>query len=289
MRSVVSREELRALLDRWRDERRSIALVPTMGNLHEGHLQLVRAAREAADRVVASIYVNPTQFGAGEDFERYPRTEHADQERLAGAGCDLAFLPDAATMYPFGLERATRLRAAPDLANILEGASRPGHFDGVVTVVARLFNLVSPDLAVFGEKDYQQWLVIRRLVDDLGYPLRLVCVPTVRDGAGLALSSRNRYLEPAQLDAARAINAVLRAAAERAARAGADLGRVEQAAANDLEQAGLRVDYLAVRRDGDLHEPAPQDPELRVLAAAFCGSTRLIDNYPFTRVCIPEE
>jgi pantoate--beta-alanine ligase len=249
-----------------------------MGNLHDGHLALVAAAREHADRVVTSIYVNPTQFGDGEDFERYPRTLEEDQSLLEVAGCDLLFIPDDRVVYPHGLEDTTRLSAAPSLANILEGACRPGHFDGVVTVVARLFSLVAPDVAVFGEKDYQQLLVIRRLVEDLGYPLKIVSVATVRGVHGLALSSRNRFLGDAELGPAEQLNTVLSAAAGHVVLAPEDWQTAEKEARQLLEQQGLRVDYVAVRRSLDLAVPKAGDRELRVLAAVWSGSTRLIDN-----------
>jgi pantoate--beta-alanine ligase len=283
MRQAHTREQLWALLRSWRRAGLSTALVPTMGNLHEGHLALVAAAREQADRVITSIYVNPAQFGEGEDFERYPRTLETDQRQLEDAACDLVFTPTDQTMYPGGLGDSTRVRAAPSLANILEGAHRPGHFDGVVTVVARLFNLVTPDVAVFGEKDYQQLLVIQRLVLDLGYPVRIAAVATVRGPAGLALSSRNRYLDENQRTAAQQLNAVLQGAASQVADASTHLPEVERAAHAKLEQAGLRVDYVAVRRARDLAKPSADDPDLRILAAVWSGATRLIDN----RACRP--
>jgi pantoate--beta-alanine ligase len=279
MRQTQTREQLWAVIRNWRRAGYRIALVPTMGNLHDGHLALVAAARENADRVVTSIYVNPTQFSVGEDFERYPRTLEADQTLLEASGCDLLFIPEDQTVYPHGLSDATRLTAAPSLANTLEGACRPGHFDGVVTVVARLFSLVAPDVAVFGEKDYQQLLVIRRLVEDLGYPLQIVPVATVRGPHGLALSSRNRFLGDAQRAAAEQLNSVLSAAADRVALAPADWSAAEQDARQLLEQRGLRVDYVAVRRAADLAAPKAGDRELRVLAAVWSGSTRLIDNH----------
>ena len=279
MRQAQTREQLWAVIRNWRRAGFRIALVPTMGNLHEGHLALVAEAREHADRVVTSIYVNPTQFGDGEDFERYPRTLEEDQVLLEAAGCDLLFMPDDQTVYPYGLSDATRLTAAPSLANMLEGACRPGHFDGVVTVVARLFSLVAPDVAVFGEKDYQQLLVIRRLAEDLGYPLEIVPVATVRGARGLALSSRNRYLDDAQRAAAEQLNSVLSAAAGRVAVSPADWPAAEHEARELLEQGGLRVDYVAVRRASDLAAPEAGDRELRVLAAAWSGTTRLIDNH----------
>jgi len=278
MRQAQTRDQLWAVVRNWRRAGLKIALVPTMGNLHEGHLALVAAAREQADRVITSIYVNPAQFGASEDFTRYPRTLDEDQQQLEAARCDLVFVPADRTIYPRGLGDSTRLQAAPSLANILEGASRPGHFDGVVTVVARLFNLVGPDLAVFGEKDWQQLQVVRRMVEDLGYPLQIVPVATVRGPRGLALSSRNRYLDEAQRAAAEHLNAVLQGVAQRVGAAPGERLAAEQEARDRLEQHGLRVDYVAVRRAEDLAEPEARDRDLRVLAAVWSGATRLIDN-----------
>jgi pantoate--beta-alanine ligase len=278
MQQVETREQLWAVVRNWRRSGLKTALVPTMGNLHEGHLALVAAAREQADRVITSIYVNPAQFGKGEDFGHYPRTPEEDIRQLAAARCGLVFTPGDQAIYPRGLGDSTHLRAAPSLANILEGASRPGHFDGVVTVVARLFNLVGPDVAVFGEKDWQQLLVIRRMVEDLGYPLRIVPVATVRAPGGLALSSRNRYLDESQRFAAGQLNAVLSWAAERVATASGERLAVAREAAEQLERLGLRVDYVTVLRAEDLAEPEPGDRDLRVLAAVWCGNTRLIDN-----------
>ena len=278
MKQAQTRAQLWAVLRDWRRSGSRIALVPTMGNLHEGHLALVAAAREQADRVVASIYVNPTQFGENEDYSRYPRTPDEDRQALQAAHCDLLFAPGDRTMYPGGLADSTRLRAPQTLSSILEGSARPGHFDGVVTVVARLFNLVGPDLAVFGEKDYQQLLVIQRLVEDMGYPLRVVAVPTVRGPRGLALSSRNRYLESSQRGSAEHLNAILHGTAERVIGSPSSWQEAEQEARKLLEQLGMRVDYVAVRRAVDLARPLPADRELRVLAAAWCGGTRLIDN-----------
>lgn len=275
-----TRAELWSATRPWRLAGERIALVPTMGNLHAGHLALTTAARRHADRVVCSIYVNPTQFGAGEDFHRYPRTIAADLDGLASTGCDLVFLPDEATMYPGGLADATRLLAPPSLAGLLEGAFRPGHFDGVVTVVARLFNLCRPDVAVFGEKDYQQLLIIGRLVEDLGYPIDIVPVATVREAGALALSSRNRYLDDAGRRAAVLLSEVLRDIATRAAADEAPHAELERAGCDRLEQRGFRVDYVAVRRGADLGEGRRGERGLRVLAAAWLGETRLIDNWP---------
>lgn len=282
MRLAGNRGQLRPILQVWRKAGRSVALVPTMGNLHAGHLALVEAARREADRVVCSIYVNPTQFGPGEDYRRYPRTFESDRARLEEAGCDLLFHPDDESMYPGGQEDTTRLCAAPSLANVLEGACRPGHFDGVVTVVARLFSLVGPDVAVFGEKDYQQLLVIGRMADDLGFPLRIVPVATVRAPDGLALSSRNGYLDERRRAMAAGLSRALEDTVARLQAGGTGVTEAERAAWRLLETQGFRVDYVSVRRAADLAPPAPGDRNLRVLAAAWCGDTRLIDNRPLT-------
>lgn len=278
MQAVDTRHALREVLSRWRRSGERIALVPTMGNLHEGHLSLVRAGRRYAGRVVSSIYVNPSQFGEGEDFEAYPRTLEADLAKLEAEGCDLAFTPASGQVYPFGLERAVMLRAAPDLAGRLEGRFRPGHFAGVVSVVARLFAIVQPDVAVFGEKDFQQLLVIRRMVDDLGFNIEVAGEKTVRTGSGLALSSRNAYLDAEQTRAAGTLNRVLAETVRRLQSSDESIVHLEASAIRSLEAAGLRVDYVAVRRAEDLAPPGEEDRDLRVLAAARCGRTRLIDN-----------
>lgn len=278
MQQAIDREQVRSVLGGWRRQGLKIALVPTMGNLHAGHLALVGAARKKADRVIASIYVNPTQFGAGEDYGNYPRTLDADREALEASGCDLLFAPDHATVYPAGIENAVRIIASPDLASPLEGQFRPGHFDGVLTVVARLFNLVSPDLAVFGEKDYQQLLVIRRMVQDLSFDIRVIAAPIVRECNGLAMSSRNNYLETAQKETASHFHAVLEEVVEQVIDEAASWRRAEKDAVARLEQLGFKIDYVSVRRSKDLEKPSGDDGNLRVLGAVWCGSTRLIDN-----------
>ena len=279
MQQVSGREELWSVTRRWKREGRVTALVPTMGNLHAGHMALVEAAGKVADRIITSIYVNPAQFGAGEDFGRYPRTLQEDLEKLEAAGCDLVFTPGDTTMYPFPEGEAVVVAAARDLAGVLEGAHRPGHFNGVTTVVARLFNLVSPDIAVFGEKDYQQLLIIRRLVDDVGYPVRILPVATVREQGGLAMSSRNQYLDPVQRNAAVVLNHALRETAAAWVN-GVTLHEAEKCGIAILEAAGFEVDYVAVRKAANLAVPAPGESGLRVLAAARLGQTRLIDNLP---------
>jgi len=280
IQKAETRGDLRTRVSEWKRAGQSVALVPTMGNLHPGHLALVRAARVHAERVIASIYVNPTQFGEGEDFDRYPRTLESDLEQLDSQGCDLAFVPDSDQLYPFGIDRAVLLSASPDLAQRLEGRFRPGHFDGVVSVVSRLFAVVAPDVAVFGEKDYQQLLIIRRMAEDLGFDIEIVGMKTVRAESGLALSSRNAYLDPEQLTAAGMLNQALEQTARRAQSREDDLGVIEADACAELEQAGLRVEYVVIRRAQDLARPGPDDRELRVLAATWSGQTRLIDNFP---------
>jgi len=251
-----------------------VALVPTMGALHEGHASLVRHAGELADSVVVSIFVNPLQFAAGEDLDRYPRTLEADLELCAEAGADVVFAPSVDEVYPGGEPQVT---VAPGpLGSVLEGAVRPTHFRGVLTVVAKLFGLVRPDIAVFGEKDYQQLVLIQRMVSDLCMPVEVISAPTIRENGGLARSSRNRYLSDEQPDAALVLNQALRAAADNAG-GGIDAAR---AAALDVlaAQPEITVDYLEFR-SSDLGEVQPRTAA-RALIAARVGSTRLIDNSP---------
>lgn len=270
---------LRAQVARWKREGLRVGFVPTMGNLHAGHFSLVRLARSRADRVVASVFVNPTQFGPTEDFSRYPRTPEQDAAGLAEAGCDLLWLPSVDAMYPYGPPGAVRMRV-PGVTEVLEGAHRPGHFDGVATVVARLFNQVQPDVAAFGRKDYQQLAVIRRLVRDLAFPVELLAGETVREADGLAMSSRNQYLDAAQRAVAPQIHRTLLAMRD-AVLGGTALAQVEHDAAARLRGHGFEVDYAVVRRD-DLGEASdPATGALVALIAARIGSTRLIDNLEF--------
>jgi pantoate--beta-alanine ligase len=278
MLQAVDLEQIRRVTRDWRRQALTTALVPTMGNLHEGHLALVRKAREHADRVVASIYVNPTQFGEGEDYGSYPRTPDTDRVALEASGCDLLFAPGHDTVYPPGIKNSIRLVASPDLAAPLEGECRPGHFDGVLTVVARLFNLVGPDVAVFGEKDFQQLLLIRRMVEDLSFDIRIVSVPTVREHNGLAMSSRNRYLRAEEKAAAVRLSTVLSDVVEQVRNDPSHWEQAEQDAVSRLESLGIRVDYVAVRRADNLAVASEADAPMRVLAAVRCGKTRLIDN-----------
>jgi len=277
MQIVRGSTALHALVGDLLGEKRRIGLVPTLGNLHAGHHSLVALARRRADVVVASVFVNPTQFGPNEDFSRYPRTPDADAAGLEASGCDVLFLPTVEDMYPYGIERSVRV-SVPELPDILEGAIRPGHFDGVATVVSKLFNLVRPHVAVFGQKDYQQLLVIRRLTRDLGYPIDIVAAPIVREANGLAMSSRNQYLSPEQRNQASAIHATLRRMADDV-RSGRAVGEIEAEALAHLRQAGFVPDYAVVRRAEDLREPAASDRDCVALIAARLGSTRLIDNF----------
>jgi pantoate--beta-alanine ligase len=274
MRLIHRVDELRAAL---RDAR-ECALVPTMGNLHAGHLALIERARRHGAPVVASIFVNPLQFGAGEDFERYPRTLAQDCARLADAGTDIVFAPDVGEMYP---EPQTCV-VLPPLADELCGAHRPGHFQGVATVVLKLFNMVAPRHAVFGKKDYQQCVIIEAMVRQFNLPIRLIAVDTQRAADGLALSSRNAYLSPAQRAEAPRLYRVLREAAAQLER-GSDAAGVVAAAEAELTAHGWQVDYVAVRAQAGLQPPTPDMRELVVLAAARLGTTRLIDNVEVVR------
>jgi len=272
---------LRERIEAWRQAGQRIALVPTMGALHEGHLTLVREALTQAERVVVSIFVNPLQFGPGEDFARYPRPMARDTALLAAAGAHLLFVPTEHELYPRGRETATRVHV-PELSEMLCGAHRPGHFIGVATVVTKLLNSVQPDVALFGEKDYQQLLVIRRLVADLDLPVTVVGVPTVREADGLALSSRNAYLSPAERAVAPWLYRILQQLAV-AVRQGTLCDQAERDAETALRAHGFQPDYVRVRRAVDLAPPAPDERELVALAAAWLGAARLIDNLRIAR------
>ena len=270
---------LRAQVGDWKRAGLRVGFVPTMGNLHAGHHSLVALARRHADRVVASVFVNPTQFGPNEDFSRYPRTPGQDAEGLQAAGCDALWLPSVETMYPYGPERCVRMHV-PGVTDTLEGAHRPGHFDGVATVVARLFNQVQADVAAFGRKDYQQLAVIRTMVRDLAFPLELLAGDTLREADGLAMSSRNQYLSPEERATAPVIHRVL-LAMRQATRAGTPRAQVEAEADAALRAAGFEPDYAVVRAP-DFSLPGDGEAGPRVaLVAARLGRTRLIDNLEF--------
>ncbi|RUO75573.1 pantoate--beta-alanine ligase [Pseudidiomarina taiwanensis] len=266
----------------WRQQQTArIGFVPTMGNLHQGHLELVKVAQQHADQVVVSIFVNPMQFGQNEDLDAYPRTFAEDCTALEQLGVAAVFAPTVADMYPRGLTEQTTVQV-PHISDILCGASRPGHFIGVATVVCKLFNMVQPDVAVFGQKDYQQLQVIKLMVADLSMPVDIIGVPTQRADDGLALSSRNGYLNANERATAPRLYQVLQQLAERI-RAGKEVDAELAAATKTLTQAGFEVDYLSVRRQLDLAPISASDSELVILAAARLGSTRLIDNLAFTR------
>jgi pantoate--beta-alanine ligase len=282
MNTVKTVRELRAAVARARSEGKRIALVPTMGNLHSGHVALVTKAAQRADFVVASIFVNPLQFGPNEDLASYPRTLAADQEKLLQAGCHLLFTPSVDEMYPHGMADQTIVRV-PVVSEGLCGGSRPGHFDGVSTVVSKLFNMVQPDLAVFGQKDFQQLAVVSALVRDLNMPIQIIGEPTVRAADGLALSSRNGYLSEAQRAAAPALYRIINVIADAVRNGDQDLEQLLVTGKQDLEAAGFRPDYLEIRHAVTLRPATPEDHDLVVLGAAWLGSTRLIDNLHLNR------
>ena len=247
MELVSTLDEMRELHEGWRHHDEHVALVATMGNLHAGHLSLVDLARQHAERVVVTVFVNPTQFGEGEDFEDYPRTLKRDTQRLRKLDADVLFTPDVDTVYPFGIDRATVV-SVPGLTRNFCGASRPGHFDGVTTVVARLFALVQPDVAVFGQKDYQQQLVIRHMTADLSLPIRIITAPTVREPDGLAMSSRNQYLSEAERAVAPQLHAALETIGAELQDGQRNFEDLENDARNTLQAAGFVPDYVAIRR-----------------------------------------
>jgi len=277
MITLHSIAELRAALNQERAQGKRIGFVPTMGNLHEGHLQLIDQAKANSDIVVSSIFVNPLQFGAGEDLDNYPRTLVADQEKLTSRGCDYLFAPTDAEVYPNGRESQTQVEV-PEISDLYCGATRPGHFRGVATVVAKLFGMVQPDVAVFGEKDFQQLMVIRRMTEDLSLPVEIQGAPIARNEQGLALSSRNGYLSEQELATATELNATLREI-ESALNAGDKaFDQLIETAQQRLEQVGFKRDYLVICRRQDLQPATSEDCQLVVLAAAYLGPARLIDN-----------
>lgn len=286
MQKMTTVAEVRYRVGAWRRAGERVALVPTMGNLHQGHLALVRRAVSDGARVVVSVFVNPTQFGPTEDFDAYPRTLEADVEKLTSVGADVLFAPPEDEIYPTGREGGTYVEV-PGISDVLCGAVRPGHFRGVATVVTKLFGIVQPDLAVFGEKDYQQLVVIRRLVHELRMPVEIVGVPTERERDGLAMSSRNGYLSARERGRAPRLYQVLQAAAEGLREGRADFATLEHEGLARLADAGFAPEYLAVRRVEDLAVPRHDERQLVVLAAARLGSTRLIDNLRVERTEAP--
>jgi len=261
----------------WRAAGERIAFVPTMGNLHEGHLKLVDAAKDQADRVVVSIFVNPMQFGANEDLDGYPKTPEADSAQLKERGCDLLFLPTVTDIYPPSENEVTFVEV-PEISNILCGESRPGHFRGVTTVVAKLFNMVQPDVALFGEKDLQQLIILRRMTTELNFPVEIIGVPIVREADGLAMSSRNGYLNEAERAIAPRLHQIIQELAAKLKQGVSDYSLLEQATAAKIDASGFKCDYIVIRKVTDLGEPTVGEPQLAILVAAWLGKTRLIDN-----------
>lgn len=268
---------LRAQLHRAREQGQRIALVATMGNLHEGHLGLLRLAQEHAEQVVASIFVNPLQFGLNEDWDQYPRTFESDVEKLDAAGCHQLFCPPDAEMYPNGQAQQTRV-ICEGLTDILCGASRPGHFAGVTTVVAKLLNIVAPEVAIFGEKDWQQLALIRRMVADLCIPVKILGAPVARAEDGLALSSRNNFITPEERPRVRQLHDSLCWIKAQIEAGNRDFAALETAARQQIEQADLRPDYIAIRAASSLAPPSPAERNLAILGALFTRAARLIDN-----------
>ncbi len=279
MQKITTIAELRKTVRLWRQQGLSIAFVPTMGNLHAGHIKLVSEARKKADKVIVSIFVNPTQFGVGEDFESYPRTEVADTEKLVEASADLMFLPCTLEMYP---NTASTTITVGKLSTIHCGAYRAGHFDGVATVVFKLFNMVQADIAIFGEKDFQQLAVIKKMVQDLNSPIDILGVATEREDDGLALSSRNGFLTRREREIAPKLYQAL-CQAQVSVIKEMDFNTIEQEQKAALEVAGFKVDYFSICRSADLQPATERDNELVILAAAKLGKPRLIDNVHFSK------
>jgi len=271
------RQQVRA----WHAKGETVAFVPTMGNLHQGHITLIKEAVKRADHVVASIFVNPMQFGQNEDLDAYPRTLAADQQALTDAGAELLFTPTPEIIYPKGMDQQSFVEV-PNISEQLCGASRPGHFRGVATVVCKLFNIVQPDIALFGRKDFQQLLVIETMVADLSMPIEIIGVDTIREDSGLAMSSRNGYLSQAQKDKAATLKQTMDTMSV-AIQQGVSIANAIQTGNSQLCEAGFRPDYLEVRSATDLSQASGENSSLVILAAAYMGDTRLIDNLCFTR------
>ena len=279
MKTFRTIAELRRQVLEWRGQGLRIGFVPTMGNLHSGHFALVELARQYCDKVVASIFVNPTQFGPNEDYARYPRTPDSDIAGLADQGCDALLLPSVDEMYPFGTVGCVQMHV-PGITDVLDGAHRPGHFNGVAQVVARLFNMVQPDAAVFGRKDYQQLQVIRYMTTEMSFPVQIIPAPTLREPDGLAMSSRNQYLQGDERQTATFIYQTLCFMRDQRA-LGLPIAMIEAEAEQRLTMAGFSVDYAEIRRSDLLRAKSPDERGLLALIAARLGRTRLIDNLEF--------
>ena len=277
MQSITEIKSLRSQVKAWRQAGLSVALVPTMGNLHRGHFSLVEKAKTLADKVVVSIFVNPMQFGANEDLDSYPRTLDADKQGLADLETDILFIPSVETIYPNGLG-AQSFVDVPGISMGYCGGSRPGHFKGVATIVTKLFNLVQPDYACFGEKDFQQLQVVKTMATDLSIPVEIIGVPTMREVSGLAMSSRNGYLSTEERQTAPVLFNTLKHCAQQLKNGNKDFATLESEAKSALEDAGLKPDYFSIAQRDTLKAATLEDTRFVILAAAFLGSVRLIDN-----------
>jgi len=277
MDQATSVIELRQYVQHWKDHEQSIAFIPTMGNLHAGHLSLIEKGQSLCDRSICSIFVNPMQFGPNEDWDHYPRTLDRDLELLRDSGCDLVYLPTASELYPEGLERISQVQVT-DLTDNYEGAHRPGHFTGVATVVLKLFNIVRPDVAVFGKKDYQQYRVISKMVEDFNLEVQIIGQETTREASGLASSSRNQYLDDAQKETAAQIYRQLQQTATRIEQGERDYAKLQSEAIAALDGAGFKTDYFVICNAETLLPASEQDRDLVILVTAALGGTRLLDN-----------
>jgi len=277
MYQATSVTELRQYVQHWKDHDQSIALIPTMGNLHAGHMSLIEKGQSLCDRNLCSIFVNPMQFGPNEDFNHYPRTLASDLAKLEAAGCDLVYLPTASELYPQGLEKITQVLVT-DLTGHYEGAHRPGHFTGVATVVLKLFNIVKPDVSVFGKKDFQQYRVISKMVADLNLDVQIIGQETTREASGLATSSRNQYLGVEQTDTAAMIYQTLRETAQQISEGDRDYPALQQRASEILQSAGFKIDYYTICNAETLLPASLEDRDLVILVTAALGATRLLDN-----------
>ena len=269
--------ELRQYVQHWKDHHRSIAFIPTMGNLHAGHMSLIEKGQSLCDRSICSIFVNPMQFGPNEDFNHYPRTLDRDIEQLEASGCDLLYLPTASDLYPQGLDKICQVQVT-GLTDDYEGAHRPGHFAGVATVVLKLFNIVKPDISVFGKKDFQQYRVVSKMVEDFNLDVQIIGQETTREESGLAISSRNQYLDESQTAQAAIIYQLLQQSALRIKDGERDFKQIEQQATTRLDQAGFKTDYFSVCNAQTLTGATAHDRDLVILVTTAIGTTRLLDN-----------
>ena len=277
MYQATSVTELRQYVQHWKDHDQSIAFIPTMGNLHAGHMSLIEKGQSLSDRTICSIFVNPMQFGPNEDWDHYPRSLDRDLELLKAIGCDLVYLPTASELYPDGLDKISQVQVT-DLTDHYEGAHRPGHFTGVATVVLKLFNIVKPDVSVFGKKDFQQYRVISKMVDDFNIDVQIIGQETTREASGLATSSRNQYLDEVQTEKAALIFKTLQQTARQIDAGERDFVKLQETAISILDEAGFKTDYFAICNAETLRPATPQDRDLVVLVTAALGQTRLLDN-----------